>query len=72
MYTSQYEKCGYFSRKFLRQVISHFTDHSSSMAADDDRLTHEQEKLAKKLEARSRDNSKIFSFIGDLLEVIQK
>ena len=77
-----YEKCGYFSRKFLRQVISHFGDPAgdstthatpgASAAADEDHLTAEQEKLAKKLEAKSRDNSKIFSFIDELLEIIQK
>ena len=75
MYTNQYEKCGYLSRKFLRQIISHFIDHNdhdTSNANNEDHLTIEQEKLAKKLEAKSRDNTKIFSYITELLEIIQK
>lgn len=66
---NQVEKCGYFCRKFLRQIISYLNEQTNPVqnANNTIEIVDVEESCLK-----SKKLAELFDFISDLLDIFQK
>ena len=70
---NQFEKCGYFCRKFLRQIISYLNEQNNQNSSGSQNSNNSMEIVdVEETSLKSKKFNDLFTFISDLLDIIQK